>query len=242
MRSWTLPQAAKQIAVCLLGVFGTLIFQGCKDDAPQPYAELDARFPEGRPGLADTDARAQDAAYQAALTAAAKELSGLQQTASAARAEAERFGKTLTEQLSARVGKTPPAKLVAAELETNEHYQKLLKTAEAAEAAVRAKQQENQKLIRDRMWADANAYDRMKAQADEQARQAGVAVRNSAEAARQQAQTAKAQARQAAAEAKARAKQAAEEAKAAAAKARASAPTLDDLSKASGIPVLPAKQ
>lgn len=160
--------------VCLLG---SLILQGCGEETPSPYAELDAKYPEGRPGIADLNARTQDAAYMAKLAEGAKEFSRLQAAAATAQAQADHFKDQLIELLTQRVKKTPPQALIDAELAKNDHYQKLSKQAEAAREAVSAKIVANRALIRERMWADSVAYDAMRAEADARAKAAGLPVR-----------------------------------------------------------------
>lgn len=142
-----------------------------------PYAALDERFPEGRPGVAGVAERAQDSQYQAKISAAGKNLLAAQQQVEAARQAVEHYRGELQRILAAQMGKPVPDVLLARELEKNEHYLKLVAAAEAAEQALEATRAANKALIRERMMAPQVAYDEMKAQADEAARAAGVAVR-----------------------------------------------------------------
>lgn len=173
--------------ICLLGA---LILQGCSDSEPSPYAELDEKFPQGRPGVASVETRTQDAAYMAKVSEGIKELSRLRLVADKATEDAEIFKKQLIDLLAQRVGEVKPhPALIDAELEKNDHYQELLKKAEAAQAAVAAQQAAGRKLIRERMWADATAYDAMRAEADAKAKAAGLAVREDATTPSSQSQT-----------------------------------------------------
>lgn len=180
MRKRTRLRAVGWTVISTLCLLGTLILQGCGENEPSPYAELDEKFPNGRPGIVDLETRTQDAAYMAKLQAGAKEISNLQAAATAAANEAEFFKKQLIDLLAKRVGETPHPALVTAELEKNDHYQNLLKKAEAAQAAVMEQIAANRKVIRERMWADAAAYDAMRAEADAKAKAAGLSVRESA--------------------------------------------------------------
>lgn len=177
MRKRTRLRAVGWTVMSTLCLLGTLILQGCEEKEPSPYAELDAKYPEGRPGIADVDARTQDTAYMAKLSAGAKEISILQAAVAKAEKEAEFFKGQLLNLLAQRVGKTPPQALQDAELEKNDHYQELLAKVEAARAAVTAQIAANRKMIRERMWADVTAYDAMRAEADAKAKAAGLPVR-----------------------------------------------------------------
>lgn len=181
MRKRTLLRAVGWTVVNTLCLLGTLILQGCSESEPSPYAELDEKYPEGRPGIASVETRTQDAAYMAKVSEGIKELSRLQAVAAKATEEAEFFKKQLIDLLAQRVGEEKPhPALIEAELEKDHHYQKLLKKAEAAKAAVLAQQAAGRQLIRERMWADAAAYDAMRAEADAKAKAAGLSVREGA--------------------------------------------------------------
>lgn len=177
MRNGRFPHAAKRFAACLAFLLGALIFQGCGKDDPEPYAELDRRFPEGRPGIADVEERAQDAAYMARLRVAAGEFAHLSQAAQKAASAADHFRGQLAAALAKRIGREPPAAMLEAELAKNDHYQGLLKAQREAEAALAEKRRENEAAIRARMNAGRDAYDALRAEADAKARAAGLPVR-----------------------------------------------------------------
>ncbi len=172
-----IPQAVLKCAVCALVVVGALCFQGCEKEKPQPYAELDAKFPKGRPEIAGVEERGRDAAYQERIKEGAKQFAKLSTQAVAAREKADAFGGELTKLLKKRLGTEPPQALIDAELAKNEHYQRLLKVAQEAEAKAESQRQANTQVIRDRMWEPVREYERMKAEADAQAKAAGLPVR-----------------------------------------------------------------
>ncbi len=171
------PQAVLKCAVCALIAVCSLCFQGCEKEEPQPYAELDAKFPEGRPQIADVEERGRDQAYQERIKEGARQVAKLSTQAVAAREKADAFGGELTKLLEKRLGTKPPQALIDAELSKNEHYQRLLKAAQEAEAAAESQRQANTQLIRDRIWEPVREYERLKAQADAQAKAAGLPVR-----------------------------------------------------------------
>ena len=188
MRRFSLWQGAKSLAICALSLFGIATFQGCGEaDSPadaSPYSELDRRFPEGRPGATDVATRMQDAEYTGKIRVASEEISRLKQEASAARAAADAHRAALVKLLAERMQEEPSEEIVAAMLAKpeNARYRELAAAAEAAEAAVEAKYQENRELIRARMWAEAKAYDAMKAEADARAEAAGREIRQAPKA------------------------------------------------------------
>lgn len=177
MRKRTRLRAVGWTVISSLSILGSLILQGCSEEAPSPYAELDAKYPDGRPGSASVEERAQDAAYTAKLVAATKELGALQAAANEAQAQADFFKGQLIDLLAKRLGKTPPRALIDAELEKNDHYQALVKTAQAAQAAANDQVVKNRQVIRERIWADVTAYDALRAEADAKAQAAGLPVR-----------------------------------------------------------------
>ena len=124
MRIAWLPHAAKRIAACALFAFGTLILQGCGDDsdsaagapaaptkdvapAPDPYAALDAKFPEGRPKPSSVEERGQDSDYQAALQVLQDETFRLNQAVAAAQAEVDAFRAQYAKDATRRFGHAP---------------------------------------------------------------------------------------------------------------------------------------
>lgn len=182
MRNGRFPHMAKRLAACVAFLFGALIFQGCGKDEPEPYAALDGRFPEGRPGLADVAERTQDAEYMARLRERAGEFAASSQAAAKAKSAAEHFRGQLVAALAKRVKREPPAAMVGQELAKNDHYQALLKAQREAEAALEAKRRENVAAIRARMTAGRDAYDALRAEADAKAKAAGLPVRAAREA------------------------------------------------------------
>lgn len=182
MRNRRFPHTAKRFAACVVCLLGALIFQGCGKDESEPYAELDKRFPEGRPGVADVAERTQDAEYMARLRQRAGEFTALSQAAAKAKATAEHFRAQLVAALAKRVKREPPPAMVEQELAKNDHYQALLKAQREAEAAVEAKRRENGEAIRARMRAGQAAYDALRAEADAKAKAAGLPTRAEREA------------------------------------------------------------
>ncbi len=182
MRNESPPHTAKRFAVCLAFILGALIFQGCGEDEPKPYADLDERFPEGRPGITGVAERAQDAEYLAQVRSGAAEFVQLSQAAASARSAAEHFKEQLVKGLEKRLGHEPSLGVVADTLAKNDHYQQLLKAQQEAEAAMEAKRLANVALIRARMSAERDAYDALRAEADARAKAAGLPTRAEEEA------------------------------------------------------------
>ncbi len=177
MRKSLFPHAVRGLSACLAFLFGALIFQGCGDDTPQPYAALDEAFPEGRPLGDDVATRMADKQYVAQLKTAMGSLSEVSDRAAKAKAEAEHFRSVLVGQMREKLGAEPPEALVEATLARNDHYQSLLKAQAEAEAAVVAQQQKNLETVRARLNAPAAKYDAMRAEADAAAQAAGLPVR-----------------------------------------------------------------
>lgn len=223
MREAWLAHAARRIAVCVIGVVSAMCYIGCDKASEDPYAELDAKFPEGRPGLADARTRAQDPAYVEKIETGAQRFVSLREAAEKAQAEADKFRGIVREALAKRMKEEPPEAILEAELAKNAHYQTLAKTAAEAKAVAEAQRQANMKAIRDRMHAGARAYDDLRAKADAEARAAGLPVRQDVAAA----PTAPAASRPPAAQSKPQ--------------APAAAPTVRELSEATGKPVAPAE-
>lgn len=222
MREAWLPHVARRLAACALFAFSVVLYQGCGDSPEDPYAALDAKFPAGRPPLADAQTRAQDADYQKKIQEGGRRYLTLNAAAAKAEHEADRFRTVYREALTKRMKQDPSEAILEAELAKHAHYQGLLKAAEEARAAAEAQRQANMKAIRDRTYADARAYDALRAEADEAARKAGLPVRQNAPAAATPA-------RQAAAAAPTTPK------------APTAEPTVQMLSEATGKPVAPTK-
>lgn len=162
-----------------LGVLslGSLILCGCGGDDSEPYAELDKRFPEGRPGVADVETRMKDAAYVAQISDAASDISRLTAAAEKAKREVELHRETKRAALAKRLKAEPRDAVLADALAKDAHYQALLKAAAEAEAAIEAKKQANIAMIRQRIYADQTAYDALRAEADAKAKKAGLPTR-----------------------------------------------------------------
>ena len=172
MREAWLPHVARRLAACALFAFSVVLYQGCSDAPEDPYAALDAKFPAGRPPLADAQTRAQDADYQKKIQEGGRRYLTLNAAAEKAEHEADRFRTVYREALTKRMKQDPSEAILEAELAKHAHYQGLLKAAEEARAAAEAQRQANMKAIRDRTYADARAYDALRAEADEAARKA----------------------------------------------------------------------
>ncbi|MGN0885850.1 MAG: hypothetical protein ACI4RT_02510 [Candidatus Spyradenecus sp.] len=203
-----------------------MIFAGCgKDDAPpaaDPYAQLDARFPEGYPGAASTQERAQDKEYLAKIDAAAKEMIALQRAAEEAKQACENFRTQIVKAMTEKLGKAPSEAMIADQLSKKAYYQELLAAQQATAEAVEAKRKANQAMVRQRMLANIEAYKAMKAEADAAAQAAGLPVRGAV----QPAAPAQRPAASAAAEPPAKPLE---------------VPTVETLSKTTGVPVQPSK-
>ena len=186
-----LLQRGTSLSLCVITLCVSVLFVGCgKDKEPakaDPYAELDARFPKGRPLAASTQERAQDEEYLAKVSAAAREMQEIQRVAVAAKREVENFRAQIVKAMAERLGKEPSEAMIEDQLSKKAYYQQLLAAQKEAEAAVEAKRQANQELIRARMWADVEAYKAMKAEADAKAVAAGIPPRFSREAAKAEA-------------------------------------------------------
>lgn len=242
MWKFRLLQRGTSLSLCVITLCGCVLFAGCgKDEAPakeSPYAQLDARFPKGQPLAASAQERAQDTEYLAKIESAAKELAELQRSVVSSKRAVENFRTQVVKAMTAKRGKEPSEAMVAEQLSKKAYYQELLAAQKAAEAAVEAKRQANQELIRQRMWADAEAYKAMKAEADAKAVAAGLPVRGAPRAA-QAAQSAQPAVKPAAA-VQPVAVQPALASASAEAPAKESKPlTVETLSKETGLPVVP---
>ena len=195
MRIAWLPQAAKRIAACALFAFGTLILQGCGDDsesaagapaaptkdvapAPDPYAALDAKFPEGRPKPSSVEERGQDSDYQAALQVLQDETFRLNQAVAAAQAEVDAFRAQYAKDATRRFGHAPSEADLDASLANHAHYQKLAQALADAQAAVAANRAKARALINEKRFGQTQAYDALRREADAAALAAGVPLRN----------------------------------------------------------------
>ena len=187
MWKFRLLQRGTSLSLCVITLCGCVLFAGCgKDEAPapaDPYAALDARFPEGIPGAASTQERAQDAEYLAKINAAAQEMAALQRAAAEADRALEAFRAQQVKAMTEKLGKAPSEAMVADQLSKKAYYQELLAAQQAAAEALEAKRKANQELIRQRMWANVEAYKAMKAEADAAAKAAGLPVRGATPAA-----------------------------------------------------------
>lgn len=181
MRKFRLLQQGASLALGCIMFCGCVLFAGCGKSDPPPkssaYAELDARFPGGQPLATGAQERAKDAEYLEKVSAAAKEMSDVQRVAEAAKRETENFRAQVVQAMTEKLGKAPTEAMVEEQLAKKAYYQQLLAAQREAEAAVEAKRLANQELIRQRMWAEAEAYKAMKAEADAKALAAGEAVR-----------------------------------------------------------------
>ncbi len=179
MRSACFPDAARRVAACALLAVGALILQGCGEDpAPaDPYAELDARYPAGRPGLVDAQTRAKDAAYVSEIRRLGQARIAADQAAQKAEEAVARFRADYAKSVSKRLGKEAPKDYLEAALSHHAHFQALLKAAEEARAAAAQAQETVAQAIRDKQNAERRAYDELRAEADRRAVAAGLKVR-----------------------------------------------------------------
>ena len=124
MREAWLPHVARRLAACALFAFSVVLYQGCSDAPEDPYAALDAKFPAGRPPLADAQTRAQDADYQKKIQEGGRRYLTLNAAAEKAEHEADRFRTVYREALTKRMKQA--GKLLA-ENKKNEFYDEVLK-------------------------------------------------------------------------------------------------------------------
>ncbi len=200
-------RAVTRVVGCGSIVLGTLILQGCGEDdstvqkdatktssgvhsptddttaeairAAQAhiYAELDAKFPDGMPLVSTPEERGQDAVYMAQIAEAQKVTARLHATLQKVQAEADHFKAIVIEDLRTEVGREPNALILNERLSQSDHYQKLLAAVAAAQTAVDENQQVNMQLITERERRPITEYETLKATADATAVAAGIPVR-----------------------------------------------------------------
>ena len=195
MRIARLPHVAKRVAACALFAFGTLILQGCGDEpesaatpaegtaqpttpTPDPYAELDAKFPEGRPKSPTVAERGQDPEYVKALAALPDERVRLSQARAAAQAKVDAFRAQYAKDAVRRFGREPTEEDLDASLINNAHYQTLVKAVDDAQAELDAYTAKARALINEKRFGEAQAYDALRREADAAAVAAGLPLRN----------------------------------------------------------------
>lgn len=179
MRSACLPHAARRSAACALLALGALVLQGCGEDpAPaDPYAELDARYPGGRPGIVDAQTRAKDAAYLSEIQRLGQARVAAEEAAARAEEAVARFRADYARSVSKRLGKEAPADYLEAALAHHAHFQSLLKAAEEARVAAEEAREAVAAAIRDKQDSARRAYDGLRAEADRAAVAAGLKIR-----------------------------------------------------------------
>lgn len=181
MRKLTIPHTVKWVAVCMSCIVGSLIFQGCGGDEPSqeanPYAELDAAFPNGRVAITDVATRAQDKEYMAKISDGAQKFSDLSAALAKVDAELAHIRKEMAKSLTLKMGETVPEALLEDALQKVPLYRETLAQRAAAAEALEAQRRENMAMIRNKAKAAADAYDAMRAEADAKAREAGLPVR-----------------------------------------------------------------
>ncbi|MEG1788096.1 MAG: hypothetical protein RR268_02605 [Kiritimatiellia bacterium] len=177
MRIHAFPHAPWRNGACLSLLCAALLLQGCSDDS-DPYAELDSRFPEGRPGIASVEERANDRSYQQQMIAASKAFAARSDAVATAKKATEAYVKVISETWKKNYhAEQVPAAMLAQRLAEDDHYKELLKAQQEAEAACEQLRTANMKLIRDRMNAPVVAYETMAAAADAAAQKAGKPTR-----------------------------------------------------------------
>ncbi len=204
--AWCL-HAVRRVTVCSLLVLGSLILWGCGEDASVSdaasgasdggvssgaselsgeallaaqapfYVAVDAAFPDGKPGLTSVEERAGDAAYNAHRAELRAQKAELEAAAKQARLAADAYRELQLEILWKNLGEAPLPEVLEARLAQDDHYQGLVRKAEAAEAAVSAKQAELAEVIQARRYADVARYTELKAAADAAAVAAGLPAR-----------------------------------------------------------------
>ncbi len=144
------------------------------------YAELDAAYPDGMPGLTTVEERVNDEAYNAERATLRAQKTALQKTAEEARKVADHYKANQIEMLRTKLGAEPFPEVVEERLARDEYYKELVAKVTAAEAAVAAKQAELAAVIRARRYADITHYQELKAAADSAVQAAGLPVRTEA--------------------------------------------------------------
>lgn len=177
MRKLPIPHTAKWVAVCISSLFGSLIFQGCSDEPPSPYADLDAAFPEGRKEIVSVEERAQDQAYMAQVSENARKFSKVTAAAAEREARVNYLREETKQALKRRLGEEPPVDVLETALQKSPVYQEAVAARDAAKAEVEAQRDANMAFIRAKMVSEAERYDAMRAEADAKAREAGLPVR-----------------------------------------------------------------
>lgn len=179
------PRAASIGAACLLLSFGALCLQGCKpSEEPKEtsaserlYAELDARFPEGRPGVTPAAKRMEDPDYRQALREATEARVSAANEVARAQEEITRFRAAYAKGMTSPEGVGPTDEALDAALVDHAHYQKLLADAKAAQAKAEEQQVAARETIRERMRREQTEYDTLKAKADAVAKAEGKPIR-----------------------------------------------------------------
>lgn len=194
-------QMVSKVIVCLFIVFGSLIFQGCGENAPpgveetktpktinadtlaareKYYADLDAKYPNGRPPMADYKERAKDEAYLDELqqlgierVRAAKALEAAEKALSDYRTL---LVKTWTEEYTSKGAKLND-RIIELRLDSHAHYQTLLKNVETERQNVDALRKRVSGRIHQQTVAPQREYDQMLLSVETQVKEAGLPPR-----------------------------------------------------------------
>ncbi len=215
MRNFSLPHAMKWVVACVSCIVGSLIFQGCGDNSPDPYAELDAAYPNGP---IDAQKRTQDRAYMTQISEGTEKISSFGSAVSQCETKLEFIRNEIKKGIELRTGGEVPDVILEEALAKSLVYQEALKKYNEAKADLDAQRQKNLEMVRNRVQMDINDYNAKKAEADAKARALGLPTRDAS----------------AVNLAKTAAEQSAEK------KPATPAPTVEALSRETGIPVAPA--
>lgn len=186
---------------CLLFVFGSLILQGCGDNSPPEaetqkdstttsadglvarekyYADLDAKYPQGRPALTTGDERVKDEAYKAELKQLGNERTKAADAYAAAQKAADDYRALLVKNWTAAVearGMKVSQSLINEKLAQHAHYQSLLKAVAEAEEANRKATGRVYQRIQQQTHAAQKEYDQMLSTVEAQVKEAGLPTR-----------------------------------------------------------------
>jgi hypothetical protein len=213
MRKFTLPHAAKWVVACVSCVVGSLIFQGCGGDSPDPYAELDAAFPNGP---VDVQKRMQDKEYTAQISEGSQKMATLANEVAQLEAALAHIKNERKKSLELKAGEALPEVILEEDLAKSRLYQETLAKYNDAVVAVEAQRRKNVEAVRDRIQADMKAYNAKLTEANAKASAMGQPTREEQVRATKIEQVATAEA-----------------------KPKVAVPTVEALARETGIPVAP---
>ncbi len=157
------PPVASFMLLMGLGLF--LSGCGCGSD---PYEELNAQFPEGRPGVLGVNERMADPVYKENLQKGAMSYLSLAGDAATLREQLEARKAEIEASLKA-AGATPTEAELNAALAQDTTYVNLQQALADADAKAEAQRLANAELIRQKAFEAQKKYDTLRAEADAKA-------------------------------------------------------------------------